>query len=115
MTGEGAASASASSAGASVRHLIPWAILPGSLRQACASSCVSVSAKQSATSGVSPARRADAASCRPEMAAIRTERGSGREFLGKGVGVPEIEIERLLGLDHLFEQAGLGLVFDVAD
>src|SRR6476659_2248375 len=40
---------------------------------------------------------------------------SARELLGKGVGVAEVEINRLLRRDHLVEQAGLGLVFDIAD
>jgi hypothetical protein len=37
------------------------------------------------------------------------------EVLGKGVSVAEIEIDRLVRLDHLIEQAGLGLVLDIAD
>src|SRR5680860_1004310 len=78
-------------------------------------SCVSVSAKKSATSGVKPARSADCASARPEIAAISSEAPLAGELLRKSVGIPEIEIERLVRLDHLLEQAGFGLVFDVAD
>src|SRR5665811_2277919 len=89
---------------------------PGILRQARASACVSVSAKKSATRGSNPASTAARANARPEIAAIRSEPGPlGDERLGKSVGGTEIEIDRLLGSDHLLEQARLGLVLHVAD
>src|SRR6478609_518721 len=90
-------------------------MLPSSLRQAWAASCVSASAKKSATSGTRPARRADCASARPEIAAIRSAGCSADELLGKVVSVPEIKIERLFRLDHHLEQTELGFVLDVAD
>src|SRR4030042_3170345 len=78
-------------------------------------SCASASAKKSATSGVKPARGADCTSDRPEIAASSSEGPSACEFLGKSVGIPEIEIERLFRFDHLLEQAGFGPILDVAD
>src|SRR5262245_2994576 len=114
-TGEGARSARSRKADSSAAARIPFRISPSSLRHACAASCVSVSAKKSATRGMKPARLAACASCRPEMAAISSELGSACELLGKGISVAEVEINRLLGLDHRLEQSGLGAIFDVAD
>src|SRR6185295_18229953 len=81
----------------------------------CAICLVSASAKKSATSGTNPARLAEAASARLDTAATSRDAPSAGKLLGKGVSVAEIEIDRFVRLDHLIEQAGLGLVFDVAD
>src|SRR5689334_8670106 len=87
----------------------------GSLRQCPAICSVSESAKESTTSGTKPARRADAASARPDTAAISSARSLPGKLLRKSVRFAKIEIDRLFGLDHLSEQSGLGLVFDVTD
>src|SRR5688572_31167592 len=88
---------------------------PASLTHALAMRRVSASAKKSTTRGVSPARFAAAANARPESATTRMDGASACELLGKTVGVAEVEIDSLLGFDHLIEHAGLGLVLYVAD
>ena len=56
---------------------------------------ISLNAVAVQLSGVKPARRADCASDRAEIAAMSSEGFSACEFLGKSVGVPEVEIDRL--------------------
>ena len=70
-------------------------------RHACATATVSWSPKKSATRGVKPPRRADAASARPEAATINTAVLS-IELAGERERVTEIETHRLLGSDHLW-------------
>src|SRR5262245_13356524 len=84
-----------------------------SRRWARASASVSWSPKKSATSGVNPPRRADAARARPEAATIRTVLSI--DLAGELERVAEIETHRLFGADHFLEQAELGLVLHVAD
>src|ERR1700730_16636513 len=98
--GEGAASASASSAGPRLCHRRPRVPRPP---------------RQAAPSASDPPRIAEAASARAEIAAMSSEAGLAGELLGKSVSIPEIEIERALGFLPLSDQACLGPVFDVAD
>src|SRR6185312_4714098 len=88
-------------------------------RKAVAASRVSRSPKASATTGSYPARRADCARARPENAAIRTVSPvtslDTDEFFRQRVGMAEVECQRLVGGDHLLEEARLALVLDVAD
>src|SRR5262245_218106 len=81
---------------------------------ATAAAIVPRSPKPSATSGTYPPRRADAASARPEGAAIST-RPLSIEFVSKRERVAEIQTHGLCRFDHLLEQAKLGLVLDVTD
>ena len=55
----------------------------------------------SATSGTYPARRAPAASARPEAAAISTGFSLSIEFARKGERVAKVQAHRLGRLDHL--------------
>src|SRR5262245_43668147 len=81
---------------------------------ATAAAIVPRSPKPSATSGTYPPRRADAASARPEGAAISTTPLS-IEFVSKRERVAEIQTHGFCRLDHLLEQAKLGLVLDITD
>src|SRR4051812_17168625 len=101
------------SAASSASRVKPWA---SPSTRACASAWASVSSSpnQSMTSGTQPARRADAASARPEAATITTVLLS-IELAREREGVAKIEGDRFCGLDHLLEQAEFGLVLDAAD
>src|SRR4029079_15295710 len=114
-TGEGASAARSDRPAIRGTTSIPRPIGPANFTQRCAISSVSSSVKKSSTSGTKPARRAAAASPRPEMATIRIVGKLLGELLCKCVCVAEIEVERFVRLDHPVEQSGLGLVFDVTD
>src|SRR5579875_3218643 len=62
-----------------------------------------------------PARRAAAASARPDSAAIRTGRGSAHQVTGGAVSIAEIEGERLFRLMEPLQQRVLRLELDAAD
>src|SRR4051812_39600392 len=101
------------SAASSASRVKPWAS-PSTRACAAAWASVSASPNQSMISGTQPARRADAASARPEAATITTVLLS-IELAREREGIAKIERDRLGGLDHLLEQAEFGLVLDAAD
>ena len=89
----------------------PWS----SRIYASAAVAVSSSPKKSATSGAYPPRRADAASARPDAAAISTAGALCIELARQLECIAKVEGHRFGRIDHALEQAGFGLVFDVAD
>src|SRR5262249_6785092 len=68
-----------------------------------------------ATSGSYPARLADAASARPEAAAISTSLSLSIYFVRKSERVAEIQAHGVCRFDHFLEQPKLGPVLDIAD
>src|SRR5262249_4140347 len=76
---------------------------------------VSGSPNPSATSGSYPARLADAASARPEAAAISTGLSLSIYFVRKSERVAEIQAHGFCRFDHFLEQPKLGPVLDIAD
>src|SRR5215213_8965981 len=74
-----------------------------------------MSPNRSATSGRRPARRAAAASARPDCAARRMELPSARDPNGEFVCITKIEYERLVRLEHSPEESSFRLVFHVPD
>src|SRR5688572_4408561 len=94
---------------------IPVSRSPSMRMLASAISLRSRSPNRSAASGRKPALRAAPARGRADTPATRISAMLGDELARPGEGVTEIEEDRLLCVEHRFEQAGFGLVFDVAD
>src|SRR5687767_1146213 len=94
---------------------IPLSRSPSIRMLASAISLRSRSPNRSAASGRKPALRAAPARARAETAATRISAMLGDELAGPGEGVPKIEEDRLLRVDHRFEEAGFGSVFEIAD
>src|SRR4029077_8178995 len=94
-----------------IPRVSPWS------RRICAwaAAAVSWSPKKSATSGAYPPRRAEAASARPEAAAISTAVVLPIQLARQLECVAKIEAHWSGGGDHPLEQTKFGLILDIAD
>src|SRR5258705_4688368 len=106
-----------SCAAASNRRASNLPLRAATLRLATASARTSRSLNRSSTTTGRPHLAADCASARPD--AETTSSGDCSDDAGMVACfrecIPQVQVERLVRLEHGFEQAALGLVLDVAD